>query len=77
MKKNYVPKKSKATAIVLAFFLGGLTWLYTYKTDAWKFWINLILCFCTFGLWGIITWVWAMIDQITKPEGYYDNYHKF
>jgi uncharacterized membrane protein YczE len=33
--------KSKTTSVLLAVFLGGWTWLYTYKKDAWKFWVGL------------------------------------
>ena len=33
--------KSKTTAVLLAVFLGGWTWLYTFKKDAWKFWVGL------------------------------------
>lgn len=35
--------KSKTTAVLLAIFLAPFNWLYTYKKDAAKFWIALIL----------------------------------
>lgn len=31
--------KSKTTAVLLAVFLGGWSWLYTYSVNKWKFWI--------------------------------------
>jgi len=40
--------KSKTTAVLLGIIPAGLwTWLYTYKRDAWKFWVGfwLILVF--------------------------------
>ncbi len=33
--------KSKTAAVLLAIFLVFWTWLYTYKRDAWKFWVGL------------------------------------
>ena len=35
--------KSKIVSILLAVFLTFWTWLYTYRRDAWKFWLGLIL----------------------------------
>ena len=37
----YVERKDKTAAILLAVFLGFWAWLYTYKRDAWKFWLCL------------------------------------
>ena len=34
--------KDKVVAVILAIFLAPFNWLYTYKRDAWKFWIGLI-----------------------------------
>ena len=36
-------RKNKTISILLAVFLTYWTWLYTYKRDAWKFWLGLIL----------------------------------
>ncbi len=33
--------KSKTAAVLLAVFLGPWTWLYTYRRNAWKFWVGL------------------------------------
>jgi hypothetical protein len=33
--------KSKTAAVLLAVFLSFWTWLYTYRTDRWKFWTGL------------------------------------
>lgn len=66
--------KDKTTAILLAVFLGFWTWLYTYRNDSWKFWLNLILTIITFFLWGIVSWIWAIIDTAIKPDEYYKNY---
>ncbi len=74
--------KSKTTAVVLAVFLAFWTWLYSYKTDAWKFWVGLpvyvlgfiltpigVGFFLTFGIH-----IWAIIDAAVKPAIYYDRY---
>lgn len=33
--------KQKTTAVVLLVLFAVFGWLYTYKRDAWKFWLNL------------------------------------
>ena len=63
--------KDKTVAVLLAVFLGFWTWLYTYKKDAWKFWLNLGLTVVTFGLWAFVAWIWAIIDVAVKPTEYY------
>jgi predicted RNA-binding Zn-ribbon protein involved in translation (DUF1610 family) len=67
--------KSKSTAILLAVFLGPWTYLYTYKRNAAKFWIGLVvglfLGFLTVGISIFIVWLVAIIDVATKPESYY------
>lgn len=74
--KQEILYKSKTTCIVLAIFFGPLAWTYTYKYDAWKLWLNLILIFISFGIWGLVAWIWAIIDTSTKNkvllETYYD-----
>jgi hypothetical protein len=39
--------KSKATSLILAIFVNVFTWLYTYRQDAWKFWVGLTLLLFT------------------------------
>lgn len=72
---KYQQQKSKTTGILLAVFLGLVTWIYTYKYDAWKLWANIILIIATFGLFGPITWVWAVIDTVIKPQKAYECYY--
>lgn len=79
----YVERKDKTAALLLAIFVGFWTWLYTYKRDAWKFWLCLGLNLTLFNpLW---TWillflpniglhVWAIVDVAVKPQQYYDYY---
>jgi len=55
-------------------FLGFWTWLYTYKTDAWKFWVNLGLTVVTLGIWGIVAWIWAIIDQAVRPAPFFERF---
>jgi hypothetical protein len=80
---GYVERKDKTAAILLAVFLGGWTWLYTYKKDAWKFWVALALNLTVFNpLWtwilaflpNIAIYVWAIIDVSVKPSQFYDYY---
>ena len=61
--------KEKSVAVILAVFLSYWSWLYTYKQDAVKFWIGLIIsCIGIFMLFipNVIVWLWAIIDQSTK-----------
>jgi hypothetical protein len=66
--------KDKMVAVLLAVFLGFWTWVYTYKKDAWKFWLNLVLCLLTFGFWGFVAWPWAIVDAAVKPASYYQRF---
>ena len=68
-------EKSKTTAVVLAVFFGLFSWLYTYQKNKEKFWINLGLFIITFTYWGIVAWVWAIIDNALKPEEYFTGYY--
>ena len=67
-------QKDKTVAILLAVFLAFWTWVYTYKKDAWKFWLNLVLSIVTLGFWSIVAWIWAIIDVSVKPQEFYNNY---
>jgi hypothetical protein len=68
------PKK-KITAVLLAVFLTTWTWAYTYKVDAWKFWLNLALGLLTLGVWTIlISWPWAIIDAARRPQDWYQTF---
>ena len=68
--------KSKVASILLAVFLAPFNWLYTYKRDAAKFWIALVLVIFLF--WTILVplgiWIWAVIDAATKSDSWYRNY---
>lgn len=78
-----VERKDKTAAVLLAVFLGLWTWVYTYKKDAWKFWLSMALHLTLFNpLW---TWMvvflpnfalhaWAIIDVAVKPETFYEYY---
>ena len=45
--------KRKMTAVLLAVFLGYWTWLYTYKRNAWKFWLALVLWIPSFIIFNL------------------------
>jgi hypothetical protein len=70
--------KSKTAAVLLAVFLTFWTWCYTYKRDAGKFWLNLVLSVVTLGIWAItVAWVWAIIDAAIKPTEYYEQFPNY
>jgi predicted RNA-binding Zn-ribbon protein involved in translation (DUF1610 family) len=87
--KMYLSKdeKSKATSVLLAVFLGWWTWLYTYKKDAWKFWIGLCVVivggillligspsfYLIIGI-GSLLWIWAVVDTATKSDEWYKSF---
>jgi zinc-ribbon domain len=74
--------RSKGVAILLAVFLGGWTWLYTYKRDAKKFWIGFgmavvgaILAIIFIGyLFFLAIWIWAIVDTAGKSDSWYATY---
>ncbi len=74
--------KSKTTSVVLAVFLAYWTWLYTYKTDAWKFWVGLPVyilgaALTPIGIGFVLTFgvhIWAIIDASVKSQYYFETY---
>ena len=50
--------KNKTTAVLLAVFLSYWTWLYTYRKDAWKFWIGTGIVFILVMLGFLIPYDW-------------------
>lgn len=77
-KKTVYGGKTKGTALVLAVLLCHWTWLYTYREDAYKFWLGLVLNLILW--WTFVVplgiWIWAMVDVGTKTDEWYENYHK-
>ncbi|MBI1747248.1 MAG: hypothetical protein HYR55_11745 [Acidobacteria bacterium] len=74
--------KRKTTALLLALFLGICTWLYTYRRDAWKFWVAFLMGGFLTGaadvglsfLFGFGCWIWAAIDVLVRPGEFYTHY---
>ena len=75
--ENYKPTKDKETAVFLAVIFSIFSWLYTYKTDNWKFWLNFALVFVSAGWWLIGAWLWVIIDQSIKDQKYFEEYYNF
>jgi DNA-directed RNA polymerase subunit RPC12/RpoP len=69
-----VKTKDKTVAVILAIILGLWTWCYTYKKDAWKFWLNLVLSLVSIGYWLPVAWIWAIIDASRRPTEFYINF---
>jgi len=71
-------EKSKTCAVILAVLFSFWTWVYTYRDNAWKFWMCLILN--VFLFWTIVlpfgVWVWAIVDAASQPMEYYKKYFK-
>jgi hypothetical protein len=67
--------RSKTVAVVLAVFFSFFAWIYTYEKNHKKFWINLVLSFVTAGVWSVVAWFWAVIDNASKSEEYYTGYN--
>jgi hypothetical protein len=61
-------RKSKTASILLAVFLSYWTWLYTYKKDAWKFWVGLGIN-TVFGV-GFFVVLISMLVRSTRNQGY-------
>jgi hypothetical protein len=66
--------RDKVVAILLAVFVGFFAWLYTYRKDKWKFWLNLGLSIITLSLWAFVAWIWVIIDVAVRPESFFRNY---
>lgn len=74
--------KDKTIAVLLAVFLGGWTWCYTYQADKKKFWWSLALSvlgtILTLVLVGFLivfgVWLWAVIDAAKRPDEFYRKY---
>ena len=45
--------KAKTIAVLLAVFLGYWTWVYTYRKNAWKFWVGLAAGLPSFVIFNI------------------------
>jgi len=76
------PQRSKALAVTLAVVLAFWTWLYTYRTDAGKFWAGLLLTGAGIGLLFayvgvpmlLAVWLWAVVDTASKNRRWYEEY---
>ena len=65
--------------MVFAVALGFCTWLYTYRRDAWKFWVAFagLILFRVQGMSHgyVVLWLWAVIDVVVKPKKFYTHYY--
>lgn len=65
---------SRTVGILFAILLPPFYWLYTYERDRVKFWLNLGLCVITFGYFGIVSWIWGIIEAANHTEAYYTQF---
>ena len=68
--------RRKNVAIALAVAFGFFSWVYTWDKNRKKFWINLALGVVSLGYWTPIAWLWAIIDNSSKPDSWYAQYHE-
>jgi hypothetical protein len=77
-KKQVYGTKSKGTAVVLAVLLAHWTWIYTYREDAYKFWIGLLLSVLLW--WTFVVplgiWIWAIVDAAGRHQEWYECYQE-
>ena len=71
--------KEKSVAVVLAILCGPFAWLYVYRGNWWKFWLNIPLCLISpllflFPFLPLLSWIWAIIDMAIRPASYFENY---
>lgn len=65
MKKKYIAS---------TLLLGPVTWVYTYKYDKVKLWVNFGLSVITFGLWYFtVSYIWSLIDSIFRSSKFYEK----
>lgn len=71
VRLNTAGGKSKTSAVVLSVFLGFWSWLYTYKRNAWKFWLSLLLVIAAvvgyFVLRSVLDWSPAFYLCLALP----------
>ena len=73
-------KKHKTTSVILAIFLGPLSWLYSYSIDSKKFWYSVLaivvvavletLISPVFSVLNFLIWLWSLVDAFTKPSAF-------
>jgi hypothetical protein len=79
-------RKSKTTAIILAFIFGPISWIYTFKKDGVKLGLALLLGVISFVIeittasftigyiMGFGVWLWAFITALTRSSEWYAAY---
>jgi len=60
--------KSKTAAVLLAVFLGGWSWLYTYKYNKAKFWITFSIIFVLVAF--LVFWAFYMSLRYQQGSWY-------
>jgi|GEM_PF-5099203 len=79
-------KKSKIVAIILAFFYGFPTWIYTYGKDKLKIWGSIAVSAVVGGVGGAVhlpglvaiplagAWIWSIVLACSRPKEFYSEY---
>lgn len=70
-------KKDKTTAVLLAVFFSAWTFLYTYKKDATKFWVCLLINIFFWWLFfipNLVIWVYTVVKTASREEEFYETF---
>jgi len=72
---GYSKSLSRRNGILIAIFFGWWYWaLYTYQIDKRKCWWNLLGIIVTVSYWGIVVWIWTIVNAVSRPEKFYALY---
>jgi len=81
-------RRNKQTAVFLAIFVGPWTWLYTYNSDAWKFWLGIAIGYGSFLsiaitevtylmpiaiIESLMVWLFAIIESASRNNEFYET----
>ena len=67
---------NRKNRIILSLILGPFSWLYTYRKENVKIWVNFGLSLATFGVYYfMIAYPWSVVNAIFRKEKFYKNNH--
>ncbi len=66
--------KRKSLAVLLAVLFGPFGWIYIYKKNRWKFWLDVSLTILMLPVWWAAAWAWPIVDISMKPKSYFERY---
>lgn len=65
----------RRSGIWIAILFGWWYWAaYTYEIDKRKVWWNLLGIIVTVGYWGVVAWIWTIINAASRSQKFYALY---